>query len=93
MRQREDKEFAEILNRIRERNHTEADIEVLKERILNISPQHPDYPISLTHLFSTNMAFDQHNPTLFLTLSPICCSTQSISCLCRADMWSNLVGE
>ena len=63
--QREDKEFAEILNRIREGNHTEADIEVLKERILNISPQHPDYPISLTHLFSTNMAVDQHNHDVF----------------------------
>ncbi|CAB3991403.1 Hypothetical predicted protein [Paramuricea clavata] len=65
MRQREDKEFAEILNRIREGNHTEADIEILKERILNISPQHPDYPISLTHLFSTNMAVDQHNHDVF----------------------------
>ena len=65
MRQREDKEFAKILNRIREENHTEADIEVLKERILNISPQHPDYPISSTHLFSTNMAVDQHNHDVF----------------------------
>ena len=65
MRQREDKEFAEILNRVREGNHTEAYIEVLKERILNISPQHPDYPISLTHLFSTNMAVDQHNHDVF----------------------------
>jgi hypothetical protein len=37
----------------------------LKERILNISPQHPDYPISLTHLFSTNMAVDEHNHDVF----------------------------
>ena len=59
MRQREDKDFAEILNHIRGRNHTEADIDVLKERILNMSPQHP-YPINSTHLFSTNMAVDQH---------------------------------
>ena len=65
MRQREDKEFAEILNRIREGNHTEADIEVLKERILNISSQHPDYPICLTHLFSTNMAVNQHDHDVF----------------------------
>ena len=71
MRQREDKEFAEILNRIREGNHTEADIEVLKERILNISPQHPDYPISLTHLFSTNMAVDQHNHDVFHDIKAI----------------------
>ena len=46
MRQREDKDFAEILNRIREGKHTEADIDVLKKRILNLSSQHPDYPIN-----------------------------------------------
>ena len=65
MRQREDKDFAEILNRIREGKHTEADIAVLKKRILNLSPQHPDYPINSTHLFSTNMAVDQHNHDIF----------------------------
>ena len=64
MRQRED--FAEILNRIREGKHTEADIAVLKKRILNLSSQHPDYPINSTHLFSTNMAVDQHNHDIFL---------------------------
>ena len=32
MRQREDKDFAEILNRIREGKHTEADIAVLKKK-------------------------------------------------------------
>ena len=37
----------------------------MKEIILNISPQHPDYPISLTHLFSTNMPVDQHNHDVF----------------------------
>ena len=65
MRQREDKDFAEILNRIREGKHTEADIEVLKKRILNLSPQHANYPINSTHLFSTNMAVDQHNHDIF----------------------------
>ena len=65
MRQREDKDFAEILNRIREGKHTEADIAVLKERILNLTPQHPDYPMNSTHLFSTNMAVDQHNHDIF----------------------------
>ena len=64
MRQREDKDFAEILNRIGEGKHTEADIDVLKKRILNLSPQHPDYPINSTHLFSTNMAVE-HNHDIF----------------------------
>ena len=52
MRQREDKDFAEISNRIREGKHTEADIAVLKKRILNLSPQHPGYPMNSTHLFN-----------------------------------------
>ena len=37
MRQKDDKEFSELLNRLREGNHTRNDIEVLKERILKIS--------------------------------------------------------
>ena len=65
MRQRGDKDFAEILNRIREGKHTEADIAVLKKRILNLSLQHPDYPMNSTHLFSTNIAVDQHNHDIF----------------------------
>ncbi len=65
MRQKEDQDFAEILNRIREGKHTEADIRVLRERILKLSPEHPDYPINSTHLFSTNVAVDQHNHDIF----------------------------
>ena len=65
MRQKEDKDFAEILNRIREGKHTEDDIQVLRERILKLSPEHPDYPMNSTHLFSTNLAVDQHNHNIF----------------------------
>ena len=50
---------------IREGKHTDADIEVLNQRILRINQEHPDYPISATHLFSTNMAVDQHNHDIF----------------------------
>ena len=57
-------ELSEVM-RQREDKHTEADIEVLKRRILNLSPQHPDYPINSTILFSTNMAVDQHNHDIF----------------------------
>ena len=32
---------------------------------MKLSPQHPDYPINSTHLFSTNMAVDQHNHDIF----------------------------
>ena len=60
MRQK-DKEFAEMLNRIREGKHNQNDIDILKERILKLDPVHADYPITATHLFSTNMAVNQHN--------------------------------
>ena len=65
MQQREYKDFAQILNRTREGNHTEDDIKVLKERTLQLGADHPDYPINSTHLFSTNMAANEHNHEIF----------------------------
>ena len=51
MRQKDDREFAELLNRLREGKHTEQDIEVLKGRILKGKPGESDYPMNITHLF------------------------------------------
>ena len=65
MRQKDDKEFAELLNRLREGNHTQNDIEVLKERILKLRPGQENYPINMTHLFSTNAQVNNHNNTIY----------------------------
>jgi hypothetical protein len=65
MRQREDKAFANILNRVREGKHTDNDIDVLKQQMLKLSPDHPDYPMIATHLFSTNVSVDEHNDEIF----------------------------
>ena len=65
MQRREDKYLAEILNCIQEGKHTDDDIRVLEERSLKLEPDHPDYPINSTHLFSTNMAVDEHNHEIF----------------------------
>ena len=65
MRQKDDKEFAELLNRLREGNHAQNDIEVLKERILKIRPGQENYPINMTHLFSTNAQVNNHNNTIY----------------------------
>ena len=52
MRQKEDKLFAELLNRLREGNHSQADINMLNQRcVTNISKNQYTY---LTHLFVTN---------------------------------------
>ncbi|XP_078342943.1 uncharacterized protein LOC144628684 [Oculina patagonica] len=66
MRQKDDKEFAELLNRLREGKHTKQDVEVLKRRILKVKPtDSSDYPVDVTHLFSTNKAVDNHNIEIF----------------------------
>ena len=59
MRQRESKEFAQILNRLREGNHTPDDIVKLKERC--ISENCRNYPIDVPHLFIQNSKVDEFN--------------------------------
>ena len=49
MRQRESKEFAELLNRLREGKHTKKDIEKLKQRIIKSGDA--NYPMDAPHLF------------------------------------------
>ena len=50
MRQKDDKEFAELLNRLREGRHSDDDIAILKQRILTARPQEDNYPMNMTHL-------------------------------------------
>ena len=52
MRQRESKQFAELLNRLREGKQTNEDIRILKQRILHSSAT--SYPIDVPHLFIQN---------------------------------------
>lgn len=65
MRQKDDKEFAELLNRLREGKHSDKDIETLKGRILKMKPTDANYPMNVTHLFSTNLAVDNHSGKIF----------------------------
>ena len=55
MRQKEDKQFAELLNRLREGRHSQKDIEQLKTRVLQ--PNHCNS--NITHLFTTNKSVDK----------------------------------
>ena len=67
LRQRESKSFAEILNRLREDNHTPEDITKLKERC--ISENCPNYPIDIPHLFIQNSKVDEFNNRVHMAAS------------------------
>ena len=59
MRQKESKEFAELLNRLREGKHTNKDILKLKERL--IQQNDPSYPMNAPHLFIQNAKVNEFN--------------------------------
>jgi hypothetical protein len=57
MRQRESKEFAEILNRLTEGKHTSSDLEKLKERCV----EETSCPREAPRLFIQNSLVDDYN--------------------------------
>ena len=65
MRQKEDKSFAAILNRLREGKHTKNDITSLQSRLIN---QHIHPPTSATRMYHTNAKVIAHNNLIFSQL-------------------------
>ena len=65
MRQKDDKEFAELLNHLIEGKHSKDDIALLKQRFLNERPKEDNYPFNITHLYTTNAAVHAHNNVLY----------------------------
>ena len=63
MRQRENKNFAEILNRLREGVHTEEDIQQLIKH--NIQQTTDQYPYHIPHIFITNEKVNTFNTDVF----------------------------
>jgi hypothetical protein len=61
MQQRENRIFAEILNRLREGNHTENDILTIRERIV---PEQ-SCPKQAPHLFIQNLMVDEFNNQIY----------------------------
>ena len=50
---------------MREGKHSEVDVAILKQRLLKVRPQEDNYPMNLTHLFTTNASVDAHNNALY----------------------------
>ena len=65
MRQKDDAQFEELLNRIREEKQTKNDINVLQS--LNIFAESPEYQKLKTdlHLFPCNSEVDVHNESVY----------------------------
>ena len=67
MRQRESKQFAEMLNRLREGNHTKEDILKFKQRLLQTNCA--QYPLDAPHLFIQNAKVDEFNHRAYRAIS------------------------
>ena len=59
------KDFFDDFQRLREGKQTQDDITVLKSRILKSKPGEPNYPASLTHVFSTKASVNAHNQAVY----------------------------
>ena len=67
MRQRESKMFAEILNRLREGNHTASDLQKLKERCVDESK----CPTEAPRLFIQNALVDEYNDKVYQSFDSV----------------------
>jgi hypothetical protein len=63
MQQRDARQFAELLNRLREGNHTPEDIALLKTRLLSVLPNPSAYSPIARHFLSTHKQIDNHHQT------------------------------
>ncbi|XP_044169485.1 uncharacterized protein LOC114973474 [Acropora millepora] len=61
MRQKDDKQFAELLNRIRTGTQTEADIQCIQSRSITHSAS--NYPHDALHIWAENKPVDEYNAT------------------------------
>ena len=59
MRQKDDAEFAQLLNRVRTATCTKNDHLLLKSREIN--PEMKNYPMDVLHVFSTHKLVNKHN--------------------------------
>ena len=66
MRQRDDKQFAECLNRIRESKHDDSDVLMIKSR--EIDQRSDLYPQKALHIFAFNRDVDSHNALMLKSL-------------------------
>ncbi|XP_071138424.1 uncharacterized protein [Mytilus edulis] len=80
MRQKDDLEFAQLLNRLRQNQQTENDFAVLNTRTVSISD--PTYRTNATHLFVENALVDNFNLQYISKLSSQKVKVKSVDTVC-----------
>lgn len=75
MRQRERKQFAKMLNRLREGNHSKEDIRKFNKPIQQ--PSSTNYPIDAPHLFIQNAKVNEFNDRAHHAISGTKCSIKA----------------
>ena len=65
MRQKDDKKYAELLNHLREGNHTKNDITSLKARLIKNLSKNEACATDITGMFITNASVNGHNDNIF----------------------------
>ena len=66
MRQKDDRCFAELLNRLRTGTFYDNDLEILKSRV--ITSDNPNYPWEALHVLAENSLVNDHNNMMLETL-------------------------
>ncbi|XP_078691416.1 uncharacterized protein LOC144921886 isoform X1 [Branchiostoma floridae x Branchiostoma belcheri] len=66
MRQRDDQDFAALLQRVRTGDCTTQDMDLLRTRVIH--KDDTNYPVNALHIFKTNKDVDEHNEQQLLTL-------------------------
>ena len=66
MRQKDDLQFAQLLNRLRLNELTDKDQDTLQTRL--ISPESKDYQKDVLHLFAENAGVDKHNNEILIEM-------------------------
>ncbi|XP_070541413.1 uncharacterized protein [Ptychodera flava] len=80
MRQKDDANFAQLLNRLREGNHTDNDIKYLETRIvqLNYEDVTTKHVTDIVHIFYSNASVDSHNILAFNKLTGFKTTTEAV---------------
>ena len=69
MRQRDERQFVELLCRMRKAECTPEDIQVLKSRVISID--HPQYPVNALHVYRLNVDVDARNSLMLDSIASV----------------------